>query len=209
MNKDCVFLVDDDCDVRKALSRSLSQEGYAVKAYSTAQEFLDNTVLESPDCGCLILDVRMPGMSGLDLQKYLSERGHGIPIIFITGHGDIPMSVRAIKDGAFEFLEKPYKVDDLIKKINLALIHGKQKATKYQEIEFVTSKYEKLTARETEVFGLLVAGSANTSNKIIAKELNISHRTVDDHRAKIMMKMEASSLTKLVEMAKLIGAHTD
>lgn len=206
MGEEYVYIVDDDCDVRKALERSLSQEGFVIKAYSSAEEFLDNA---APDAmGCLILDVRMPGMSGMDLQKYLSEGGYEIPIIFITGHGDIPMSVRAIKDGAFEFLEKPYQVDELIVKIKLAIAHGRNKVSKNKEKLFVTGKYEKLTAREKEVFGLLVAGSANSSNKIIARKLDISHRTVDDHRAKIMLKMEASSLTELVEMAKICGAYS-
>ena len=208
MNKDCVYVVDDDCDVRKGLTRTLSQEGFEVQAYKTAREFLDNNNIEGPGCGCLILDVRMPGMSGLDLQRYLTESGRGVPIIFITGHGDIPMSVRAIKDGAFEFLEKPYNVDDLIKKIHEAIDYGRNKVSKYQEKLLVTARYEKLIAREKEVLGLLVAGSANTSNKLIAKRLDISHRTVDDHRAKIMLKMEANSITELVEMAKIAEVYS-
>ena len=118
------------------------------------------------------------------------------------------MSVRAIKDGAFEFLEKPYNVDDLIKKIHEAIDYGRKKVSKYQEKLLVTARYEKLTAREKEVLGLLVAGSANTSNKLIAKRLDISHRTVDDHRAKIMLKMEANSITELVEMAKIAEVYS-
>ncbi len=201
MQKDTVYIVDDDHDVRKALTRSLSQSGFRAETFSSATEFLDQADLHVP-C-CLVLDVRMPGMNGLDLQQNLVESGHQIPIIFITGHGDIPMSVRAIKAGAYEFLEKPYQVEDLLIKIQFAIEHGKKLLSDQGQKAEISEKYETLTGREKEVLQLLVADAANVSNKSIARKLNISHRTVDDHRAKIMKKMEASSLVELVEMTKV------
>jgi len=201
MQQDMVYIVDDDHDVRKALTKSLLQAGFNAVAYSNAQEFLDKADLNTP-C-CLVLDVRMPGMSGLDLQQDLHEKGYKIPIIFITGHGDIPMSVRAIKGGAFEFLEKPYQVEELLDKIRQALVLGQKYVSERAERISITGRYETLTGREKEVLEFLVTDTAKVSNKSIAKELNISHRTVDDHRANIMRKMKASSLVELVEMMKL------
>lgn len=203
MQNEMVYIVDDDHDVRKALTRSLSQAGYSAKTYSNADEFLSEADLEIP-C-CLVLDVRMPGMSGLDLQQTLNDNGQQIPIIFITGHADIPMSVRAIKGGAFEFLEKPYQVDDLLEKIKIATELGRTIFSKQKEKAAIVEKYATLTGREKEVLHLLVTDASNTSNKSIAKFLSISHRTVDDHRAKIMRKMQASSLVELVEMINLSG----
>jgi len=203
MQNDTVYIVDDDHDVRKALTRSLSQAGFYAQTFSSADEFLAEAELNRP-C-CLVLDVRMPGMSGLDLQQSLTDKGHQIPIIFITGHGDIPMSVRAIKQGAFEFLEKPYQVEDLLDKIQLAIELGRKLFSEQSEKALVADRYETLTGREKQVLKILVNDAANASNKTIARELNISHRTVDDHRAKVMRKMQAGSLVELVEMINLAG----
>lgn len=200
MDKAVVYIVDDDHDVRKALARSLSQEGFHVECFASAEKFLEHSRLSIP-C-CLVLDVRMPGMNGLDLHQLLVEQGQEIPVIFITGHGDIPMSVRAIKGGAFEFLEKPYQVTDLLEKIRQAIEHGKSRLQESSAKADTLGRYETLTGREKEVLQLLVEDAGNTSNKSIAKKLSISHRTVDDHRAKIMRKMQASSLVHLVEMTK-------
>lgn len=201
-----VYIVDDEVDIRKALSRSIKARGYTVKAYAGALEFLENYPLGQT--GCLILDVRMPGMSGLELQEELVRRKIILPIIFISGHGDISMSVRAIKDGAFDFLEKPYPVDVLLNSIEDA-IQESQKLYLQQDIEnTVKNRFDTLTSREQDVMRLLVAGAANISNKEIARILSISHRTVDSHRSRIMEKMEARSISDLVEMAKICSVYS-
>lgn len=200
-----VYIVDDDCAIRTALRRSLTQQGYQVKSFHNAEAFLENS---PPDRhGCLVLDVRMPGMSGLELQERLSELQILLPIIFITGHGDIPMSVRAIKQGAVDFLEKPYPVDELTALIDQAIEKSAELQEKQAVDVVILENFKRLTARERDVLALLVAGAATTSNKMIARELGISHRTVDDHRSKIMAKMQARSLPELVDMAKLCGAY--
>jgi len=200
-----VYVVDDDESVRTALTRSLEKRGYSIHTFDSAGAFLEN--YSSGHAACLVLDVRMPGMNGLELQEKLVDIHPSLPIIFVTGHGDIPMSVRAMKNGAFEFLEKPYSVDALQEHIEQALV----KSTSLLEQEIYASKinncFAKLTARELDVMRLLVAGIANNSNKEIARELDISHRTVDDHRARIMSKMEARSLAELVDMSKICGIH--
>lgn len=200
-----VHVVDDDASVRTALSRSLEKRGYSVHCHNSGEAFLQS--YESGHTGCLVLDVRMPGMSGMEVQERLAEQHPALPIIFVTGHGDIPMSVRAMKNGAFEFLEKPYSVESLQNHIELAI----SKSAELLEVEThkqeINQRFVKLTSRELEVMRLLVAGIANNSNKEIAKELEISHRTVDDHRARIMAKMEARSLAELVEMSKICGIH--
>jgi len=206
MVQETVYIVDDDQDVRKALKRSITKEGYKVQSYSSAEEFLEKT--HPMEAACLVLDVRMPGMSGLDLQKKLLETNKLLPIIFITGHADVPMSVRAMKDGAFEFLEKPYQVDDLLTRIGQAIEHCKNRMATQDGKSMLDERYGTLTGREREVLKLLVAGASNASNKLIAKKLNISHRTVDDHRAKVMQKMQARSFIELVEMAKTCGAYS-
>jgi len=187
-----VHVVDDDESVRTALTRSLEKRGYNVKCYDNGDRFLQH--YQSGQTGCLVLDVRMPGMSGIELQEQLIDKHPSLPIIFVTGHGDIPMSVRAMKNGAFEFLEKPYSVDSLQQHIEQAI--EKSEALLREELHSteINQRFEKLTARELDVMRLLVAGIANNSNKEIARELDISHRTVDDHRARIMSKMQARSL---------------
>ena len=198
--KSTVYVVDDDADIRKALQRSLTRRGYVVESYASAEAFL--AAIDNDYGGCLVLDVRMPGMSGLGLQARLVESGVHLPIIFITGHGDIPMSVRAMKKGAHDFLEKPYPVEKLTALIDHAMQENDSHQLKQAHQETITSNFERLTAREREVMSLLVAGAANATNKTIARELGIGHRTVDDHRSRIMAKMQARSLPELVEMAK-------
>ena len=200
-----VYIVDDDEAVRKALTRSLEQRGYTARTYASAEQFLDSYRHTSP--GCLLLDVRMPGLNGLELQEILTERKIPLPIIFVTGHGDIPMSVRAMKGGAIDFLEKPYPVEMLIERVETAFESAGEMHEKALKENHINSCYEQLTPRERDVMILLVAGAADTSNKVIARELDISHRTVDDHRARVMAKMQARSLAELVQMAKICGVY--
>lgn len=200
-----VYVVDDDESVRTALTRSLEKRGYSVHCFDSGDTFLQS--YESGHTGCLVLDVRMPGMSGLEVQEKLVEQHPALPIIFVTGHGDIPMSVRAMKNGAFEFLEKPYSVDSLQAHIEQAIAKSAILLEQEEHATTINRRFAKLTARELDVMRLLVAGIANNSNKEIARDLDISHRTVDDHRARIMSKMQARSLAELVEMSKICGIH--
>jgi len=200
-----VFIVDDDADIRKALQRSLTRRGYVVECYPSAEEFL--AVIESGRAGCLVLDVRMPGMNGLELQAVLSDLDINLPIIFITGHGDIPMSVRAMKKGAQDFLEKPYPVEKLVALIDKAVDENDSLQKRQIQRDVIRVNYMRLTVRERDVMRLLVAGAANATSKTIARELGIGHRTVDDHRSKVMAKMQARSLSELVEMAKCCDVH--
>ncbi len=200
-----VYVVDDDESVRTALTRSLEKRGYTVHCFSSGDSFLQHYI--PGQAACLVLDVRMPGISGLDLQEQIVDKYPSLPIIFVTGHGDIPMSVRAMKNGAFEFLEKPYSVDALQEHIELAISRSAVLLEKEQHATDINQRFAKLTARELDVMRLLVAGIANNSNKEIARELDISHRTVDDHRARIMAKMKARSLAELVDMSKICGIH--
>ena len=205
MKNKTVYVVDDDNAVRTALTRSIGLRGYQIHVFATAEEFLEKVEVQYP-C-CLVLDVRMPGMNGLELQERILQSDYLIPIIFITGHGDIPMSVRAIQKGAVDFLEKPYLVDTLLSRIETALHLCDEWFKDAEARRGLLARYQSLTTRELDVFRLLVAGAADASNKEIARELAISHRTVDDHRARIMSKMRARSLTELVEMAKTCQLH--
>ncbi len=198
-----VFLVDDDEAVRDALGGLIEAAGLVVEAYASADAFLDAYRPERP--GCLLLDVRMPDMSGLELQEHLAAREVRIPIIFLTGHGDIPMSVRALKAGAEDFLEKPVDDNLLLERVNAAIAMDADARRKMVERLVVVNRYYRLTAREREVMALVVKGN---SNKEIARNLNISHRTVDIHRARVMKKMDAVSLPALVTLAKDIGLVT-
>lgn len=203
--KPVVYIVDDEVAVSTALARSLSKRGYQVETFESAELFLEK--FQPHRIACLVLDIRMPGMSGTELQEHLSSREIILPIIFVTGHGDIPMSVRAIKAGAVDFLEKPYPVESLVERVNDALEQCRKMMEEAEIHQEVTRRYESLTPRECDVMTLLVAGAANASNKVIARELDISHRTVDDHRARVMAKMQARSLPELVEMSKVCGVH--
>ena len=195
-----VFVVDDDASVRRSTERLVRSQGFGIQAFASAREFLDGARVDRP--GCLVLDVQMPGLSGLDLQRELAQRGVEIPIIFLSGHGDIPMTVRAMKAGAVEFLTKPVKTRDLLAAIRGAIERGRASHEARREVESLRERYERLTPREREVLRLVVAGLLN---KQIAGELAASERTVKFHRAHIMKKMQADSLADLVRIAERLG----
>ena len=197
-----VFIVDDDEAVRSSLRLLLKSVGLPTLAYAGAAEFL--TASHPEQAGCLVLDVRMPGMSGLDLQQELNRRGAMIPIIFITGHGDIPMAVEAIQHGAFDFLQKPFRDQDLIDRINRALAHDASARMLLAHHDRIHQNYESLTPREREVLGLVTQGKAN---KVMAGDLGLSQRTVEIHRSRVMEKMGASSLAQLVRMVMDLDAR--
>lgn len=195
-----VFVVDDDAAVRDALKLLLRSVGHAVETYGSAQEFLDAYGEDRP--GCLVLDIRMPGMSGLELQQKLNEKHSILPIIFITGHGDVPMAVEAMQAGAVDFIQKPFRDQDLIDRINQALEKDSANRAALGERNDIRRRLETLTPREREVLDLVVHGKAN---KVIAGDLKLSQRTVEIHRARVMEKMQASSLAHLVRMVLEVG----
>ena len=195
-----VFVIDDDESMRAALKSLIRSVGLRVQTFASAQEFLES---RRPDvAACLILDVRMPGLSGLDLQRDLVERNIHIPIIFITGHGDIPMSVRAMKAGAVEFLTKPFRDQDLLDAIQQALERDRLARSHQAETAELHNRYQSLTPRESEVFGLVVRGLLN---KQIALQLGTSEITIKLHRRQVMEKMDAASLADLVRMAEKLS----
>jgi FixJ family two-component response regulator len=196
-----VFLVDDDSSVRRALTRLIKSAGYPVLAFASAGEFLENNV-PSDGPACLVLDIRMPGLSGLDLQGELQKRDSILPIIFITGHGDIPMSVQAMKAGAVDFLPKPVKDKELLHAIEQALARAGRESTERSEIADIRRRSVTLTPREREVMELVVTGMIN---KQIAYELGTVEKTIKIHRARVMEKMKAGSLAELVRIAERIG----
>ncbi|HYL00977.1 MAG TPA: response regulator transcription factor [Steroidobacteraceae bacterium] len=190
-----VFVVDDDEGVRNSLRFLLKSVGLTTQTLSSASEFLDTYKPSQP--GCLVLDVRMPGMSGLELQEQLNVRGAVIPVIFITGHGDIPMAVEAMQQGAFDFLQKPFRDQELIDRIQRALeLDGRNRAALDQHAR-IRERLDSLTPREREVLALMTRGQPN---KIMAAELGVSQRTVEIHRARVMEKSGAASLAQLVRM---------
>jgi FixJ family two-component response regulator len=198
-----VFVVDDDESIREALKSLISSVGLSVATFATAREFLQSRGPDVP--GCLVLDVRLPGLSGLDLQRELANANIHTPIVFITGHGDIPMTVRAMKAGAVEFLTKPFRDQDLLDAIQQALEHDRKTREQRAEIEKLRSRLDSLTPREREVMGLVVAGLLN---KQIAGELGTSETTIKIHRHQVMEKMGAGSLAELVRMADRLGIPT-
>jgi FixJ family two-component response regulator len=195
-----VFVVDDDPSVRKSTERLVRSMGFAVRTFESAQAFLDDPRADGP--ACLVLDVRLPGQSGLDLQRELARSGVELPIIFVTGHGDIPMSVRAMKEGAAEFLTKPVRSQDLLAAIRAAIERDRAQQDARRAAAVLHERYESLTAREREVMAYVVAGLLN---KQIAGELGATERTIKFHRAHIMQKMQAESLAELVRIAGQLG----
>jgi FixJ family two-component response regulator len=195
-----VFVVDDDPSVRRAIKRLIESEGLQVELFGSATEFLQRRRPDAPSC--LVLDIKLPGISGLDFQPQLAEAGIRIPIIFITGHGDIPMTVRAMKAGAVEFLTKPFRDEDLLDAIRLALERDRTRRQQESEIAVLWERFESLTPREQEILPLVVRGRLN---KQIAAELGTSEITIKVHRASVMRKMQAESLADLVGMAGRLG----
>ena len=190
-----VFVVDDDREVRDALRLLLESVGLRVECFESSQVFLDQFNPEKP--GCLVLDVRMPGMSGLDLQAHLAEERLCPPIIIVTGHGDVPMAVRAVQAGAMNFIEKPFNDQVLLDSVHRAIEKDAQQRGDVSRLEEIEARFAKLTPREREVLELVVAGRRN---KLIAAELGVSQSTVEAHRAKVMEKMEADTLSELMRM---------
>lgn len=190
-----VYIVDDDEGVRGSVRFLIRSVGLAAQVYASAQEFL--AAYDRRDPGCLLLDVRMPGMSGLDLQQELNRRGATIPVVFITGHGDVPMAVEAMQQGAFDFLQKPFRDQDLLDRVQRALARDAETRARLAARAEIRARLATLTPRETEVMELITRGKAN---KVAGAELGVSQRTVEIHRAHVMEKMRASSLAELVRM---------
>ena len=192
-----VFVIDDDGSIREALKDLLESVGLRVETFASAPEFLQSSHPDAPSC--LVLDIRMPGLSGLDLQREMAEANIHTPIIFITGHGDIPMTVRAMKAGAVEFLTKPFRDQDLLDAIQQALDRDRAARQEQAETADLRSRFDSLTPRESEVFALVVTGLLN---KQIALQLGTSEITIKQHRHQVMRKMHADSFAELVRMSE-------
>ena len=203
-SKATVFVVDDDAAVRRSVERLIRTVGLDVLTFPSAQEFLEHGPPDGP--ACVVLDVRMPGLSGLDLQKKLAEAGFGVPIIIMTGHGTVPMSVRAMKAGAVDFLQKPFDEQVLLDAVSQALERDREgRKTEALRLQALR-RMDTLTPREREVFELVVRGLLN---KQVAAKLGASEKTIKVHRARVMQKMEADSLADLVRMAEKAGIGSD
>ena len=195
-----VFLTDDDPAIRDAVGLLLRANGLAVETFASAVDFLESDALQRP--GCLLLDVRMPGMSGLDLQKRLQELNCRTPIIFMTGHGDVPMAIRAMKAGAFDFVEKPFHAQALLDRLHEALALDAQERRRQARRNEVAARMALLSPREREVMERVAAGQYN---KVIAADLGISISTVEIHRKRVMEKLQAASLSEMIQMLALIS----
>jgi len=190
-----VFVVDDDDAVRDSLGLLMKSAGIQAEAYESAESFL--AAFDPARFGCLVLDIRMPGMSGIELQRELNQRGSALPIIFITAHGDIPMAVDAVREGALDFVQKPFDDTELVTKVQRALADSMERYEEEMERAEIRHREASLTSREREVMAQVVDGKAN---KVIASDLGVSQRTVEIHRARVMEKMQAGSLAQLVRM---------
>lgn len=198
--KPTIYVVDDDDGMRRALTGLMTTVGYDVLPFARPSEFLSKYDPDQP--GCLVLDVRMPEMSGLEVQQQLNRAGSMVPVILITGHGDIPMAVQAMKDGAFDFLQKPFRDQELLDRINAAIKQDAENRTAVERHADLKRRAESLTPREREVMAFVVDGRAN---KVIAIDLGLSERTVEIHRANVMEKMAARSVAHLVKMHLILG----
>ncbi len=198
-----IAIVDDDRSVREGLSSLIRSAGLQAETFASAQEFLSRRGADAPSC--LVLDLQMPGLSGLDLQKRMTESGLEIPIVFLTGHGNIPASVQAMKAGAVEFLTKPFDDQELLRAIQEAVERDRRSRQQHAEMRELRNRYESLTAREQEVMQQVISGLLN---KQIAAELNITEFTVKIHRGHVMHKMCADSLADLVRMAESLGIRS-
>ncbi len=193
--KPVIMVVDDDAGVRSAMRALLKSVGLESQLFTSAREFL--AAYQPAQPGCLLLDIRMPGTSGLELQQQLNLRGAVLPVIFMTGHGDVPMAVEAMQQGAFDFLQKPFRDQDLLDRIQRALVKDAESRATLREHSRIRTHLESLTAREREVLDLLTQGK---QNKAIAQDLGVSPRTIEIHRARVMEKMNAQSVAELVRM---------
>jgi len=193
--KPTVFIVDDDPAIRFAMQALMDSVNLSHEIFESGDDFLERITEQRP--GCLVLDIRMPGLGGLELQEELIKRGNTLPIIFITGHGDVPMAVEAMQKGAVDFIQKPFRDQELLDRIREALATDEERREEQQQHAEVNERLDRLTNREREVFDLVVTGKPN---KVIAYELGVSQRTVEIHRARVMEKMQARSLADLVKM---------
>jgi len=194
-DKQIVHVIDDDDALRDSVRLFLVNEGLSVRTYASATDFLDG--LDSPPAGCVVTDVRMPGMSGMDLLAHIAGKGLALPVIVVTGHADVPLAVRAMKQGAIDLLEKPFQADELIGAVRRALALGKDSQANEADTQEILARLATLSVRENEVLDRLIKGQPN---KIIAYEMGISPRTVEVHRANVMKKTQAGSLSELVRM---------
>jgi two-component system response regulator FixJ len=202
MNRGTVHIVDDDPSVQRSLRRLLESVGLTVDCYNTAQDFIERHDPGAP--GCLLLDVRMPGLSGLELQDQLRSEGCELPIIFVTGYGDVPMTARAMKAGAIDFLQKPFNDQELLEALERALARNSQMRREQAERSKVQTRLRLLTPREREVLERVIAGK---TNKEVAAEFGITEKTIKVHRARVMEKMQADSLAQLVVLAQVAGVN--
>lgn len=199
-----VFVVDDDPDIRSSLSRALGKRGLQVQVFASAQAFLD--AYDGQEPGCLILDHGMPDMTGLELQKHLNKHEYPLEIIFITGHGGVPESVQAIKGGAVDFLEKPFRQSVLFERIQTAFVINRKRLSERRKIQMARARFDRLTAREQEIVDRIVSAPSEASSKEIGLFLGISHRTVDHHRARILEKLEVKSVAELIALVQKAGS---
>jgi len=199
-----VYVVDDDQAVRDALQLLLRSVKIESQVFASGQDFL--AALDGEARGCVLLDIRMPGMSGMDVQKEMNQRGAGLAVIFLTGHGDVPMAVQAMQEGAFDFVQKPFRDQDLLDTIRRALEQSESQHEQREQVDEIKTRLALLTPRESEVLEKVVAGK---SNKVIASDLGLSTRTVEIHRSRVMEKMQADSLAHLVRMYVAVEAEND